>query len=108
VVDTKYVEVVKTYGRWVNELGEVRSATLPFTLFETYRENVDGKYWFPNYARSDDVLHLKEVSVPVRLVIKWTEFKVLPAQERHLRHLRLHQLRLGHLHRPQLSFWARR
>jgi hypothetical protein len=78
-VDTKYVEVVKTYGRWVNELGEVRSATLPFTLFETYRENVDGKYWFPNYARSDDVLHLKEVSVPLRLVIKWTEFKVLPA-----------------------------
>jgi hypothetical protein len=77
-VDTKYVEVVKTYGRWVNELGEVRSATLPFTLFETYRENVDGKYWFPNYARSDDVLHLKDVSVPVRLVIKWTEFKVLP------------------------------
>src|SRR5712671_3512893 len=78
-VDTKYVEVVKTYGRWVNELGEVRSATLPFTLFETYRENVDGKYWFPNYERSDDTLHLKDVSVPVRLVIKWTDFKVLPA-----------------------------
>jgi hypothetical protein len=63
----------------VNELGEVRSATLPFTLFETYRENVDGKYWFPNYARSDDMVHLKDVSVPVRLVIKWTDFKVLPA-----------------------------
>jgi len=78
-VDTKYVEVVKTYGRWVNELGEVRSATLPFTLFETYRENVDGKYWFPNYERSDDTLHLKDVNVPVRLVIKWTEFKPLPA-----------------------------
>ena len=78
-VDTKYLEVVKTYGRWVNELGDVRSATLPFTLFETYRENVDGKYWFPNYERSDDTLHLKEVSVPVRLVIKWTDFKVLPA-----------------------------
>jgi hypothetical protein len=78
-VDTKYLEVVKTYGRWVNELGDVRSATLPFTLFETYRENVDGKYWFPNYERSDDTLHLKDVSVPVRLVIKWTEFKPLPA-----------------------------
>lgn len=78
-VDTKYVEVVKTYGKWVNELGEVRSATLPFTLFETYRENVDGKYWFPNYSRSDDTVHLKDVSVPVRLVIKWTDFKVLPA-----------------------------
>jgi hypothetical protein len=78
-VDTKYLEAVKTYGRWVNELGEVRSATLPFTLFETYRENVDGKYWFPNYERSDDTLHLKDMSVPVRLVIKWTDFKVLPA-----------------------------
>jgi hypothetical protein len=78
-VDTKYLEVVKTYGRWVNELGDVRSTTLPFTLFETYRENVDGKYWFPNYERSDDTLHLKDVSVPVRLVIKWTEFKALPA-----------------------------
>jgi hypothetical protein len=78
-VDTKYLEVVKTYGRWVNELGDVRSATLPFTLFETYRENVDGKYWFPNYERSDGTLHLKDVSVPVRLVIKWTDFKVLPA-----------------------------
>jgi hypothetical protein len=78
-VDTKYLEVVKTYGRWVNELGDVHSTTLPFALFETYRENVDGKYWFPNYERSDDTLHLKDVSVPVRLVIKWTEFKVLPA-----------------------------
>jgi len=78
-VDTKYLEVVKTYGKWVNELGEVRSATLPFTLFETYRENVDGKYGFPNYSRSDDTVHLKDVSVPVRLVIKWTDFKVLPA-----------------------------
>jgi hypothetical protein len=78
-VDTKYLEVVKTYGRWVNELGDVRSSMLPFTLFETYRENVDGKYWFPNYERSDDTLHLKELSVPVRLVIKWTDFKPLPA-----------------------------
>ena len=78
-VDTKYLEVVKTYGRWVNELGEVHTATLPFSLFETYRENVDGKYWFPNYQRSDEMLHLKDVTVPVRLVIKWTEFKVLPA-----------------------------
>jgi len=78
-VDTKYLEVVKTYGRWVNELGEVRSATLPFSLFETYRENVDGKYWFPNYSRSDDTVHLKDVTVPVRLVIKWTDFRVLPA-----------------------------
>ena len=77
-VDTKYLEVVKTYGRWINELGDVHVApSLPFALFDTYRENVDGKYWFPNYARSDDTLHLKDVNVPVRLTIKWTDFKPL-------------------------------
>ncbi len=74
-VDTKYLEVVKTYGRWVNELGEVKLATLPFRTFETYRENVDGKYWFPNYERADETLHLKDGDFPVRLVIKWSDFK---------------------------------
>jgi hypothetical protein len=77
-VDTKYLEVVKTYGKWINELGDVHTALLPFTMFETYRENVDGKYWFPSYMRSDETLHLKEASVPLRLVIKWTDFKPLP------------------------------
>ena len=74
-VDTKYLEVVKTYGRWVNELGDVKLATMPFTTFETYRENVDGKYWFPNYERADETLHLKDGDFPVRLVIKWSDFK---------------------------------
>jgi hypothetical protein len=78
-IDTKYLEMVKTYGKWVNELGGVHSATLPFTMYETYRENVDGKYWFPNYQRSDETLHLKDVDVPLRLVIKWSNFKPLPA-----------------------------
>ena len=78
-VDSKYLEVVKTYGKWVNELGDVHIANLPFTTYETYRENVDGKYWFPNYQRSDDTVHLKDGDFAVRLVIKWAEFKVLPA-----------------------------
>ena len=76
-VDAKYLEVVKTYGKWMTDLGDARSATMPFTLFETYRENVDGKYWFPNYMRSDETLHLQDREVPLRLVIKWTEFKPL-------------------------------
>jgi hypothetical protein len=75
-VDAQYLEVVKTYGKWVTEQGDTRGiAQLPFSLFETYRENVDGKYWFPNYLRSDDTLHTKEGDIPVRLVIKWTDFK---------------------------------
>lgn len=79
-VDKQYLEVVKTYGKWVTDLGDEHGEDLPFVNFETYRENVDGKYWFPNYARSDEYLHTKDAGdIPVRLVIKWTEFKPLTA-----------------------------
>lgn len=78
-VDAKYLEVVKTYGRWVTDLGDMRSIPdLPFSLYETYRENVEGKYWFPNYSRSDDTLNQKGLEIPVRIVIKWEDFKPLP------------------------------
>jgi hypothetical protein len=78
-VDMKYLEVVKTYGKWVTDQGDTRGiAQLPFSLLETYRENVDGKYWLPAYMRSDDTLHTKEGDFSVRLVVKWTDFK--PAQ----------------------------
>src|ERR1700692_4098104 len=78
-VDAQYLEVVKTYGKWVTDQGDTRGiAQMPFSLFETYRENVDGKYWFPNYLRSDDTLHVKDADIPVRLGVKWTEFKPAP------------------------------
>jgi hypothetical protein len=81
-VDAQYLEVVKTYGKWVTDQGDTRGiAQLPFSLFETYRENVDGKYWFPNYLRSDDTLHTKEGDIPMRLIIKWTDFKPAGAVE---------------------------
>ena len=78
-VDQKYLEVVKTYGRWITDLGEVHPPSLPFTIFETYRENVDGKYWFPNYSRAEGVYKMKNRDVPIRVTIKWTNFKPFPA-----------------------------
>jgi hypothetical protein len=79
-VDAKYLEVVKTYGKFVTDQGDSHvSPLLPFSMFETYRENVDGKYWFPNYARSDDTLQVKELQIPMRIVIKWSDFKLAPA-----------------------------
>ncbi len=80
-VDKQYLEVVKTYGKWVTDLGDEKGEGLPFTNFETYRENVDGKYWFPNYMRADDYLHTKDTGdVPVRVVIKWTDFRPFPVK----------------------------
>ena len=77
-VDQKYLEVVKTYGKWVTDLGPMRPPNLPFSIFETYRENVEGKYWFPNYSRSEDVYKLKDREINVRVTIKWTDFKPFP------------------------------
>ncbi len=77
-VDQKYLEVVKTYGKWVTDLGEIHPSSLPFAMFETYRENVDGKYWFPDYSRAEDVVKLKNRNVPVRVTIKWSNFKPFP------------------------------
>ncbi len=75
-VDDRDLIVVKTYGRWVTETGDVTSPQLPFKLFETYRENIDGKYWFPTYTRSDDALRSKTGEVPIRLTIRWTDYKL--------------------------------
>jgi hypothetical protein len=78
-VDQKYLEVVKTYGKWVTDLGPLKPPTLPFDMFETYRENVDGKYWFPDYARADGVYKMKDRDIPIRVTIKWTNFKPFSA-----------------------------
>jgi hypothetical protein len=80
-IDQKYLEVVKTYGKWVTDLGEAHPMSLPFGIFETYRENIDGKYWFPTYTRSDGVYKMKDRDIPIRIIIKWTNFKPFPAAE---------------------------
>jgi len=77
-VDQKYLEIVKTYGRWITDLGDLKPPTLPFVTFETYRENVEGKYWFPNYSRSEGVYKTKDREIPIRVTIKWTNFKAFP------------------------------
>lgn len=50
-VDDKDLMIVKTKGKAVPE-----SKTNKFPVVETWRENIDGKYWFPAYATSDDEL----------------------------------------------------
>ena len=75
-VDAKYLDLVKTYGKWVTDQGDQRMMPmLPFSMFETYRENVDGKYWFPNYSRAEDTLQVKDLMVPMRITIKWSDFR---------------------------------
>jgi hypothetical protein len=73
-VDVQDLVIVKTMGKWVNELGDITASDLPFTVFETYRQQVGKNLWFPAYSRSDDTFHAGNTSVPIRVIIKWTNF----------------------------------
>lgn len=62
--------IVKVAGKAGPEIDNNR-----YPRFETYRENIDGKYWFPTYTYADDVLHFERDDVPVRLIVKYTNYR---------------------------------
>ena len=74
-VDDHDLAIVETYGKFVTELVD-EGAKLPFSLFETYRENFQDKYWLPTYTTSDDYFGAAgEEEFQLRLVIRSTDFK---------------------------------
>jgi hypothetical protein len=78
-VDKDDLAIVKTYGRWTTEAGDVTPPELPFTMYETYRQPVSNKYWMPAYSRSDSTA--KDSTIQVRLVIRWDNYKPLSAAD---------------------------
>jgi hypothetical protein len=81
-VDDRDLAIVKIYGKWSSQEDENDpAARSPFTLYEMYYENVDGKYWFPTYFRSDAYVRTKTGEDQLRLVVKMTDFKVVPPVE---------------------------
>jgi hypothetical protein len=73
-VDVQDLVIVKTMGKWVTELGDVTASDLPFTVFETYRQQVGKNLWFPAYSRSDDTIQAGDARVPIRVIVKWTDY----------------------------------
>jgi hypothetical protein len=76
-VDMQDLVIVKTMGKWVTELGDVTASDLPFTVFETYRQQVGKNLWFPAYSRSDETIQAGDSRVPIRVIVKWTDFAPL-------------------------------
>ena len=69
-VDARDLQIVKVKGKGVPE-GKQR-----FPLFETYREQIDGRYWFPTYTYADDNLTFSNGQiVHVRMLVKYTDFQ---------------------------------
>jgi hypothetical protein len=75
-VDNHDLAIVKSYGKWVMETGDVNPGGLPFTMFETYSQPVMNKYWMPAYSRSDGFAKGNNYEIPVRLTIRWDNYKV--------------------------------
>jgi hypothetical protein len=76
-VDDQDFQVVKTFGKTVPEVHKKNNENL-FPKFTTYREQVDGQYWFPAYTLADDTLHFRKggyLDVHIRQVIKYTDYK---------------------------------
>ena len=69
-VDEEDLQIVKVRGKAVPQ-GNQR-----FPLFETYREQIDGRYWFPTYTSADDELVFpKGQVVHLRMLVRYTDYK---------------------------------
>lgn len=75
-VDDQDFVIVKSFGKFVSEYAGT-GTKLPFTMFETFRENFQDKYWLPTYTRSDDYSEDEQKNeMHLRLVIRDTDFKL--------------------------------
>lgn len=72
-VDDQDFSIVKSYGHFVT--GSGNAGDFPFQMFDIYRENLEGHLWFPTYIRSDSEVKTPDGSVPIRLIVRSSNFK---------------------------------
>jgi TonB family protein len=69
-VDDRDLQIVKSKGKAIPE-----TKTNKFPVVETYREQIDGKYWFPTYAYADDDLIFDNgTDMRIRMQVKYTNY----------------------------------
>ena len=77
-VDDRDLQIVKARGKGVPETKDNK-----FPVVETYREQIEGRYWFPTYAYADDELVFDNGDVMrIRLKVKYSDFEKLRAKVR--------------------------
>ncbi len=69
-VDDQDMQIVKTAGKIVPEFEQ------RFVKFETYRENIDERFWLPTYTYGDErVFFPKGGSARIRMTIKYKNYR---------------------------------
>lgn len=74
-VDDRDFQIVKTYGKTVPDIRKKKNEENLFPKFTTWRQQVDGKYWFPVYTKADDELHFKLGDVHIKEIVKYEDYK---------------------------------
>jgi hypothetical protein len=74
-VDDHDFQIVETYGKTVPDIKKKRGSENLFPKFTTWREQIDGTYWFPTYTRAEDTLQFAMGGVKIREIIKYTNYR---------------------------------
>lgn len=76
-VDDKYLQIVKTDGKGIGYLSRSEQKSNKFPKFQTYREQIDGKYWFPVYTYANDTLDFDNGAdaVRIKMVVQYKDYK---------------------------------
>src|SRR5437762_888840 len=74
-VDDRDFQIVKTFGKTVPDIRKKKGQENLFPKFTTWREQIDGKYWFPTYTKADDTLHFSSGDVQIREIVKYSDYK---------------------------------
>jgi len=77
-VDDRDFQIVKTFGQGVGY--EKKNSNNRYPKFETYRQQIDGKYWFPVYTHADDVLQFQDNPQRIRMTVKYQNYKKFGAE----------------------------
>ena len=76
-VDDRDLLIVKSKGKAVPEGKDMNGIDQRFPVVETWRENIDGKYWFPTFSTSDDELVFANGDVfKIKVRIKYANYRV--------------------------------
>jgi hypothetical protein len=74
-VDDHDFQIVKTFGKMVPDLVKSKGNENLFPRFTTWREQIDGKYWFPTYTKVDDNLHFTMGDIHTRQVVRYENYR---------------------------------
>ena len=84
-VDDHDYQIVKTYGETVPQVHNFKHPEKEnlSPKYTTWREQIDGRYWFPTYTYAEDTLHFSgNDDVKMRYIVRYKNYKQYGAKSK--------------------------